>query len=136
MQRKWFCPTHFLVIKEVRTSFSWSLMATFVDSNYSAALSILWSLNVAFSDVGQVVRKNAYRDLFTLQSVLGLLPFVRILSYLSCSLVDTYGARYTKEVFEARYFWLLFINSCTCFFFSCFLNKNFMYARHWLHDEI
>lgn len=42
----------YLVISGLLGAFSWSLMATVVDSKYSAALCILLaSLSVAFSDV-------------------------------------------------------------------------------------
>lgn len=41
-----------MVLSGLLGAFSWSLMATFVDSKYSAAFSILLgSLSVAFSDV-------------------------------------------------------------------------------------
>ncbi|KAJ4722487.1 Folate-biopterin transporter 1, chloroplastic [Melia azedarach] len=92
----------YLVLSGLLGAFSWSLMATFVDSKYSAAFSILLgSLSVAFSDVvvdSMVVERARGES----QSVSGSLQSLCwgssafggvVSSYFSGSLVDTYGVR-------------------------------------------
>ncbi|GER31063.1 major facilitator superfamily protein [Striga asiatica] len=93
----------YLVLSGVLGAFSWSMMATIVDSKYSVALCILLgSLSVAFSDVvvdSMVVERARGES----QSVSGSLQSLCwgssafggiVSSYFSGSLVDAYGVRF------------------------------------------
>ncbi|KAJ4822242.1 hypothetical protein Tsubulata_035664 [Turnera subulata] len=93
----------YLVLSGLLGALSWSLMATFVDSKYSAAFCILLgSLSVAFSDVvvdSMVVeraRGESQSMSGSLQSLCwGSSAFGGIVSsYFSGSLVDAYGVRF------------------------------------------
>ncbi|XP_047330381.1 folate-biopterin transporter 1, chloroplastic [Impatiens glandulifera] len=93
----------YLVLSGLLGAFSWTLMATFVDSKYDAALCILLgSLSVAFSDVvvdSMVVeraRGESQSMSGSLQSLCwGSSAFGGIVSsYFSGSLVDAYGVRF------------------------------------------
>ncbi|KAK4732373.1 hypothetical protein R3W88_025361 [Solanum pinnatisectum] len=93
----------YLVLSGLLGAFSWFLMATFVDSKYSAAFSILiGSLSVAFSDVvvdSMVVeraRGESQSMSGSLQSLCwGSSAFGGIVSaYFSGSLVEAYGVRF------------------------------------------
>ncbi|KAL5782640.1 hypothetical protein ACOSP7_007669 [Xanthoceras sorbifolium] len=97
----------YLVLSGLLGAFSWTLMATFVDSKYSAAFSILLgSLSVAFSDVvvdSMVVERARGES----QSVSGSLQSLCwgssafggiVSSYFSGSLVDAYGVRFVFGV--------------------------------------
>ncbi|KAI4369639.1 hypothetical protein MLD38_018060 [Melastoma candidum] len=93
----------YLVLSGLLGALSWSLMATFVDSKYSAAFCImLGSLSVAFSDVvvdSMVVeraRGESQSMSGSLQSLCwGSSAFGGIVSsYFSGSLVDSYGVRF------------------------------------------
>lgn len=97
----------YLVLSGLLGAFSWSLMATFVDSKYSAAFSILLgSLSVAFSDVvvdSMVVeraRGESQSMSGSLQSLCwGSSAFGGIVSsYFSGSLVEAYGVRFVFGV--------------------------------------
>lgn len=97
----------YLVLSGLLGALSWSLMATIVDSKYSAALSILLgSLSVAFSDVvvdSMVVeraRGESQSVSGSLQSLCwGSAAFGGIVSsYFSGSLVDAYGVRFVFGV--------------------------------------
>ncbi|EOY05716.1 PREDICTED: folate-biopterin transporter 1, chloroplastic isoform X2 [Theobroma cacao] len=97
----------YLVLSGLLGALSWSLMATFVDSKYSAAFCILLgSLSVAFSDVvvdSMVVeraRGESQSMSGSLQSLCwGSSAFGGIVSsYFSGSLVDTYGVRFVFGV--------------------------------------
>ncbi|KAJ7954864.1 folate-biopterin transporter 1, chloroplastic-like [Quillaja saponaria] len=97
----------YLVLSGLLGALSWSLMATFVDSKYSAAFSILLgSLSVAFSDVvvdSMVVeraRGESQSMSGSLQSLCwGSSAFGGIVSsYFSGSLVDAYGVRFVFGV--------------------------------------
>ncbi|KAF8392376.1 hypothetical protein HHK36_022718 [Tetracentron sinense] len=98
----------YLVLSGLLGALSWSLMATFVDSKYSAAFCILLgSLSVAFSDVvvdSMVVERARGESQSTsgsLQSLCwGSSAFGGIVSaYFSGSLVDSYGVRHVRFVF-------------------------------------
>ncbi|ESQ51794.1 hypothetical protein EUTSA_v10016461mg [Eutrema salsugineum] len=93
----------YLVLSGLLGAFSWSLMAGFVDSKYSAATCILLgSLSVAFSDVvvdSMVVERARGES----QSVSGSLQSLCwgssafggiVSSYFSGSLVESYGVRF------------------------------------------
>ncbi|KAL5712579.1 hypothetical protein ACHQM5_014738 [Ranunculus cassubicifolius] len=93
----------YLVLSGLLGAFSWFLMATFVDSKYSAAFCILLgSLSVAFSDVvvdSMVVERARGESQSTsgsLQSLCwGSSAFGGIVSaYFSGSLVEAYGVRF------------------------------------------
>ncbi|TKY51172.1 Folate-biopterin transporter 1 [Spatholobus suberectus] len=93
----------YLVLSGLLGALSWSLMAAFVDSKYSAAFCILLgSLSVAFSDVvvdSMVVERARGESQSTsgsLQSLCwGSSAFGGIVSsYFSGSLLDTYGVRF------------------------------------------
>lgn len=93
----------YLVLSGLLGALSWSLMATFVDSKYSAASCILLgSLSVAFSDVvvdSMVVERARGESQCmsgSLQSLCwGSSAFGGIVSsYFSGSLVDAYGVRF------------------------------------------
>ncbi|VVB07443.1 unnamed protein product [Arabis nemorensis] len=97
----------YLVLSGLLGAFSWSLMAGFVDSKYSAASCILLSsLSVAFSDVvvdSMVVERARGES----QSVSGSLQSLCwgssafggiVSSYFSGSLVDLYGVRFVFGV--------------------------------------
>lgn len=93
----------YLVLSGLLGAFSWSLMATFVDSKYSAAFCVLFgSLSVAFSDVvvdSMVVeraRGESQSMSGSLQSLCwGSSAFGGIVSsYFSGYLVDAYGVRF------------------------------------------
>ncbi|XP_044497861.1 folate-biopterin transporter 1, chloroplastic-like isoform X2 [Mangifera indica] len=97
----------YLVLSGLLGAISWSLMATLVDSKYSAALSILLgSVSVAFSDVvvdSMVVERARGES----QSVSGSLQSLCwgssafggiVSSYFSGSLVDAYGVRFVFGV--------------------------------------
>ncbi|XP_058084405.1 folate-biopterin transporter 1, chloroplastic isoform X2 [Magnolia sinica] len=93
----------YLVLSGLLGALSWSMMATLVDSKYSAAFCILLgSLSVAFSDVvvdSMVVERARGESQSTsgsLQSLCwGSSAFGGIVSaYFSGSLVDTYGVRF------------------------------------------
>ncbi|KFK31161.1 hypothetical protein AALP_AA6G076600 [Arabis alpina] len=97
----------YLVLSGLLGAFSWSLMAGFVDSKYSAATCILLgSLSVAFSDVvvdSMVVERARGES----QSVSGSLQSLCwgssafggiVSSYFSGSLVDLYGVRFVFGV--------------------------------------
>ncbi|KAA8527621.1 hypothetical protein F0562_034984 [Nyssa sinensis] len=97
----------YLVLSGLLGAFSWSLMATFVDSKYSAAFCILLgSLSVAFSDVvvDSMVVERARGESQSLSGSLqslcwGSSAFGGIVSsYFSGSLVDTYGVRFVFGV--------------------------------------
>ncbi|XP_068635040.1 folate-biopterin transporter 1, chloroplastic [Aristolochia californica] len=97
----------YLVLSGLLGAFSWSLMATFVDSKYGAAFCILLgSLSVAFSDVvvdSMVVERARGESRSTsgsLQSLCwGSSAFGGIVSaYFSGSLVGTYGVRFVFGV--------------------------------------
>ncbi|XVF63088.1 hypothetical protein PTKIN_Ptkin09bG0060800 [Pterospermum kingtungense] len=97
----------YLVLSGLLGAFSWSLMATFVDSKYDAAFCILLgSLSVAFSDVvvdSMVVeraRGESQSMSGSLQSLCwGSSAFGGIVSsYFSGSLVDAYGVRFVFGV--------------------------------------
>uniref|UniRef100_A0A0D9WW16 Major facilitator superfamily (MFS) profile domain-containing protein n=1 Tax=Leersia perrieri TaxID=77586 RepID=A0A0D9WW16_9ORYZ len=97
----------YLILSGFLGALSWSLMATVVDSKYSAAFSILLgSLSVAFSDVvvdSMVVERARGESQSTsgsLQSLCwGSSAFGGIVSaYFSGSLVDTYGVRFVFGV--------------------------------------
>ncbi|XP_047075022.1 folate-biopterin transporter 1, chloroplastic-like isoform X1 [Lolium rigidum] len=97
----------YLILSGFLGAFSWSLMATAVDSKYGAAFSILLgSLSVAFSDVvvdSMVVERARGESQSTsgsLQSLCwGSSAFGGIVSaYFSGSLVDTYGVRFVFGV--------------------------------------
>ncbi|XVF28823.1 hypothetical protein REPUB_Repub15cG0065300 [Reevesia pubescens] len=97
----------YLVLSGLLGALSWSLMATFVDSKYSAAFCILLgSLSVAFSDVvvdSMVVeraRGESQSMSGSLQSLCwGSSAFGGIVSsYFSGSLVDAYGVRFVFGV--------------------------------------
>ncbi|PON80042.1 Folate-biopterin transporter [Parasponia andersonii] len=97
----------YLILSGLLGAFSWSLMASFVDSKYSAAFCILLgSLSVAFSDVvvdSMVVERARGES----QSVSGSLQSLCwgssafggiVSSYFSGSLVDAYGVRFVFGV--------------------------------------
>ncbi|AEC08625.1 Folate-biopterin transporter 1 [Arabidopsis thaliana] len=97
----------YLVLSGLLGAFSWSLMAGFVDSKYSAAFCILLgSLSVAFSDVvvdSMVVERARGES----QSVSGSLQSLCwgssafggiVSSYFSGSLVESYGVRFVFGV--------------------------------------
>lgn len=97
----------YLVLSGLLGAFSWSLMAGFVDSKYSAASCILLgSLSVAFSDVvvdSMVVERARGES----QSVSGSLQSLCwgssafggiVSSYFSGSLVESYGVRFVFGV--------------------------------------
>ncbi|PKA64975.1 Folate-biopterin transporter 1, chloroplastic [Apostasia shenzhenica] len=93
----------YLILSGLLGTLSWSLMATFVDSKYGAAMCILLgSLSVAFSDVvvDSVVveraRGESQSTSGSLQSLCwGSSAFGGIVSsYFSGSLVDAYGVRF------------------------------------------
>ncbi|KAG7573311.1 Biopterin transporter family [Arabidopsis suecica] len=97
----------YLVLSGLLGAFSWSLMAAFVDSKYSAAFCILLgSLSVAFSDVvvdSMVVERARGES----QSVSGSLQSLCwgssafggiVSSYFSGSLVESYGVRFVFGV--------------------------------------
>ncbi|KAF3557408.1 hypothetical protein F2Q69_00011526 [Brassica cretica] len=97
----------YLVLSGLLGAFSWSLMAAFVDSKYSAASCILLgSLSVAFSDVvvdSMVVERARGES----QSVSGSLQSLCwgssafggiVSSYFSGSLVESYGVRFVFGV--------------------------------------
>ncbi|CAN8315680.1 unnamed protein product [Cochlearia groenlandica] len=97
----------YLVLSGLLGAFSWSLMACFVDSKYSAASCILLgSLSVAFSDVvvdSMVVERARGES----QSVSGSLQSLCwgssafggiVSSYFSGSLVESYGVRFVFGV--------------------------------------
>ncbi|KAE9611260.1 hypothetical protein Lal_00011558 [Lupinus albus] len=97
----------YLVLSGLLGALSWSFMATFVDSKYTAAFSILLgSLSVAFSDVvvdSMVVERARGESQSTsgsLQSLCwGSSAFGGIVSsYFSGSLVDAYGVRFVFGV--------------------------------------
>ncbi|KAJ4968390.1 hypothetical protein NE237_015091 [Protea cynaroides] len=97
----------YLVLSGFLGAFSWTLMATYVDSKYDAAFCILLgSLSVAFSDVvvdSMVVERARGESQATsgsLQSLCwGSSAFGGIVSaYFSGSLVDAYGVRYVFGV--------------------------------------
>ncbi|XP_021747475.1 folate-biopterin transporter 1, chloroplastic isoform X1 [Chenopodium quinoa] len=97
----------YLVLSGLLGAFSWTLMATMVDSKYSAACCILLgSLSVAFSDVvvdSMVVeraRGESQSISGSLQSLCwGSSAFGGIVSaYFSGSLVDAYGVRFVFGV--------------------------------------
>lgn len=97
----------YLVLSGLLGAFSWTLMATIVDSKYSAAFCIfLGSLSVAFSDVvvdSMVVeraRGESQSISGSLQSLCwGSSAFGGIVSaYFSGSLVDAYGVRFVFGV--------------------------------------
>ncbi|XP_062177838.1 folate-biopterin transporter 1, chloroplastic [Alnus glutinosa] len=97
----------YLILSGLLGAFSWSLMATFVDSKYDAAFCILLgSLSVAFSDVvvdSMVVeraRGESQSMSGSLQSLCwGSSAFGGIVSsYFSGSLVETYGVRFVFGV--------------------------------------
>ncbi|OMO85728.1 Biopterin transport-related protein BT1 [Corchorus olitorius] len=97
----------YLVLSGLLGALSWSLMASFVDSKYSAAFCILLgSLSVAFSDVvvdSMVVeraRGESQSMSGSLQSLCwGSSAFGGIVSsYFSGSLVDAYGVRFVFGV--------------------------------------
>ncbi|XAR57254.1 hypothetical protein NMG60_11025322 [Bertholletia excelsa] len=97
----------YLFLSGLLGAFSWSLMASFVDSKYGVALCILLgSLSVAFSDVvvdSMVVeraRGESQSISGSLQSLCwGSSAFGGIVSsYFSGSLVDTYGVRFVFGV--------------------------------------
>ncbi|XVE81638.1 hypothetical protein DITRI_Ditri15bG0081200 [Diplodiscus trichospermus] len=97
----------YLFLSGLLGAFSWSLMATFVDSKYGAAFCILLgSLSVAFSDVvvdSMVVeraRGESQSMSGSLQSLCwGSSAFGGIVSsYFSGSLVDAYGVRFVFGV--------------------------------------
>ncbi|GMP56389.1 hypothetical protein CsSME_00020899 [Camellia sinensis var. sinensis] len=97
----------YLVLSGLLGALSWSLMATFVDSKYSAAFCILLgSLSVAFSDVvvdSMVVeraRGESQSMSGSLQSLCwGSSAFGGIVSaYFSGSLVEAYGVRFVFGV--------------------------------------
>ncbi|KAJ4955844.1 hypothetical protein NE237_012627 [Protea cynaroides] len=97
----------YLVLSGLLGAFSWSLMATFVDSKYDAAFCILLgSLSVAFSDVvvdSMVVERARGESQSTsgsLQSLCwGSSAFGGIVSaYFSGSLVEAYGVRFVFGV--------------------------------------
>ncbi|XP_043707348.1 folate-biopterin transporter 1, chloroplastic-like [Telopea speciosissima] len=97
----------YLVLSGLLGAFSWTLMATFVDSKYDAAFCILiGSLSVAFSDVvvdSMIVERARGESQSTsgsLQSLCwGSSAFGGIVSaYFSGSLVDAYGVRYVFGV--------------------------------------
>uniref|UniRef100_A0A0E0Q4N1 Major facilitator superfamily (MFS) profile domain-containing protein n=1 Tax=Oryza rufipogon TaxID=4529 RepID=A0A0E0Q4N1_ORYRU len=97
----------YLILSGFLGALSWGLMATLVDSKYSAAFSILLgSLSVAFSDVvvdSMVVERARGESQSTsgsLQSLCwGSSAFGGIVSaYFSGSLVDTYGVRFVFGV--------------------------------------
>ncbi|WJX20927.1 hypothetical protein P8452_10410 [Trifolium repens] len=97
----------YLVLSGLLGALSWSLMATFVDSKYSAAICILLgSLSVAFSDVvvdSMVVERARGESQSTsgsLQSLCwGSSAFGGIVSsYFSGSLLDAYGVRFVFGV--------------------------------------
>ncbi|KNA24269.1 hypothetical protein SOVF_017420, partial [Spinacia oleracea] len=97
----------YLVLSGLLGAFSWTLMATIVDSKYNAAFCILLgSLSVAFSDVvvdSMVVeraRGESQSISGSLQSLCwGSSAFGGIVSaYFSGSLVDAYGVRFVFGV--------------------------------------
>nr|DAD19580.1 TPA_asm: hypothetical protein HUJ06_021043 [Nelumbo nucifera] len=97
----------YLVLSGLLGAFSWTLMATSVDSKYNAAFCILLgSLSVAFSDVvvdSMVVERARGESQSTsgsLQSLCwGSSAFGGIVSaYFSGSLVDAYGVRFVFGV--------------------------------------
>lgn len=97
----------YLFLSGLLGAFSWSLMATFVDSKYGAAACILLgSLSVAFSDVvvdSMVVERARGESQSTsgsLQSLCwGSSAFGGIVSsYFSGSLIDVYGVRFVFGV--------------------------------------
>ncbi|CAI9118441.1 OLC1v1020013C1 [Oldenlandia corymbosa var. corymbosa] len=97
----------YLVLSGLLGAFSWTLMATFVDSKYDTAFCILLgSLSVAFSDVvvdSMVVeraRGESQSMSGSLQSLCwGSSAFGGIVSaYFSGSLVDAYGVRFVFGV--------------------------------------
>ncbi|XP_074292326.1 folate-biopterin transporter 1, chloroplastic [Silene latifolia] len=97
----------YLVLSGLLGAFSWSLMATIVDSKYSAALCILLSsLSVAFSDVvvDSMVVERARGESQSLSGSLqslcwGSSAFGGIVSaYFSGSLVGAYGVRFVFGV--------------------------------------
>ncbi|KAG9146014.1 hypothetical protein Leryth_015644 [Lithospermum erythrorhizon] len=102
----------YLVLSGLLGALSWSLMATMVDSKYSAAFCILLgSLSVAFSDVvvdSMVVeraRGESQSMSGSLQSLCwGSSAFGSIVSsYFSGSLVDDYGVRVLIALFYIRF---------------------------------
>ncbi|KAJ9154292.1 hypothetical protein P3X46_027645 [Hevea brasiliensis] len=97
----------YLVLSGLLGALSWSLMATLVDSKYSAAFCILLgSLSVAFSDVvvDSMVVERARGESQSLSGSLqslcwGSSAFGGIVSsYFSGSLVDAYGVRFVFGV--------------------------------------
>lgn len=97
----------YLVLSGLLGAFSWTLMATIVDSKYSAAFCILLgSLSVAFSDVvvDSMVVERARGESQSLSGSLqslcwGSSAFGSIVSaYFSGSLVDAYGVRFVFGV--------------------------------------
>ncbi|XP_020579692.1 folate-biopterin transporter 1, chloroplastic isoform X2 [Phalaenopsis equestris] len=97
----------YLILSGLLGAFSWSLMATFVDSKYGAAACILLgSFSVAFSDVvvdSMVVERARGESQSTsgsLQSLCwGSSAFGGIVSsYFSGSLIDAYGVRFVFGV--------------------------------------
>ncbi|CAA7394810.1 unnamed protein product [Spirodela intermedia] len=97
----------YLILSGLLGAFSWSLMATLVDSKYSAACCILLgSLSVAFSDVvvdSMVVERARGESQSTsgsLQSLCwGSSAFGGIVSaYFSGSFVDAYGVRFVFAI--------------------------------------
>ncbi|KAL9237634.1 hypothetical protein vseg_012160 [Gypsophila vaccaria] len=97
----------YLVLSGLLGAFSWTLMATIVDSKYSAALCILLgSLSVAFSDVvvDSMVVERARGESQSLSGSLqslcwGSSAFGGIVSaYFSGSLVGAYGVRFVFGV--------------------------------------
>uniref|UniRef100_A0A803Q1M8 Folate-biopterin transporter 1, chloroplastic n=1 Tax=Cannabis sativa TaxID=3483 RepID=A0A803Q1M8_CANSA len=96
----------YLILSGLLGAFSWTLMASLVDSKYSAAFCILLgSLSVAFSDVvdSMVVERARGES----QSVSGSLQSLCwgssafggiVSSYFSGSLVDAYGVRFVFGV--------------------------------------
>ncbi|KAF4351670.1 hypothetical protein F8388_024503 [Cannabis sativa] len=96
----------YLILSGLLGAFSWTLMASLVDSKYSAAFCILLgSLSVAFSDVvNSMVVERARGES---QSVSGSLQSLCwgssafggiVSSYFSGSLVDAYGVRFVFGV--------------------------------------
>ncbi|KAL2922619.1 Folate-biopterin transporter 1 chloroplastic [Bienertia sinuspersici] len=97
----------YLVLSGLLGAFSWTLMATIVDSKYSAAFCILLgSLSVAFSDVvvDSMIVERARGESQSLSGSLqslcwGSSAFGSIVSaYFSGSLVDAYGVRFVFGV--------------------------------------
>ncbi|KAG2721817.1 hypothetical protein I3760_02G098800 [Carya illinoinensis] len=93
----------YLILSGLLGAFSWSLMATYVDSKYDAAICILLgSLSVAFSDVvvDSMVVERARGESQSMSGSLQSLCWGSsaiggiVSSYFSGSLVDAYGVRY------------------------------------------